>query len=73
MREFRFWIGLSREEVLDLYRGAYHRVRVRDDYGTVIEIDADKLRAFTSESGIHGYFKLITTDSFKFIGLTRLR
>lgn len=63
---------LSREELLGVYRGDYKRVRVRCFNGLVVDIDADHLRQFTTEEGISGYFKLVTTSTNRYISLDKI-
>ena len=48
------------------------RVRVRTDGGMVVDLDANHLKEFTSEDGIHGIFELLTTHDNKFVKIQRL-
>lgn len=63
---------LSREEVLGIYRGDYKRVRILCFNGLVVDLDADHLRQFTTEEGISGCFRLITTNNNRFIRMDKI-
>lgn len=69
---YRFSLSMSKETLLSLYKGAFQRVRVRTFEGLVLDIDANHLKQFTTEDGIHGTFELITTSSNKFVKLIQV-
>lgn len=69
---YRFSLSMSKETLLSLYKGAFQRVRVRTFEGLVLDIDANHLKQFTTENGIHGTFELITTSSNKFVKLIQV-
>ncbi len=69
---YRFSLSMSKETLLSLYKGAFQRVRVRTFDGLVLDIDANHLKNFTTEDGIHGTFELITTSSNKFIKIIQI-
>ncbi|MBQ9220680.1 MAG: DUF2835 family protein [Succinivibrio dextrinosolvens] len=69
---YRFSLSMSKQTLLSLYKGAFQRVRVRTFEGLVIDIDANHLKNFTTEDGIHGIFELVTTSSNKFVKLIQI-
>ena len=69
---YRFSLSMSKQTLLSLYKGAFQRVRVRTFEGLVIDIDANHLKNFTTEDGIHGIFELVTTSSIKFVKLIQI-
>ena len=69
---YRFSLSMSNQTLLSLYKGAFQRVRVRTFEGLVIDIDANHLKKFTTEDGIHGIFELVTTSSNKFVKLIQI-
>jgi hypothetical protein len=69
---YRFSLSMSKETLLSLYKGAFQRVRVRTFEGLVIDIDANHLKKFTTEDGIHGTFELVTTSSNKFLKMIQI-
>ncbi len=71
-RYYRFSIGISREQMLDVYAGAIRRFRVRTDEGLVLDIDAEHFRKFTTEDGISGRFQLTTTQDNQFVSLEEI-
>ncbi len=71
--EYKFFLDISSDELLNIYKGAYRKVRIVSTEGVVIELDCEHLKRFTAEDGIHGFFKLITSSSHSFIDLIKLR
>lgn len=53
-KHYRFSLSVDRDTLLSVYQGAVKRVRVRTDGGMVVDLDANHLKEFTSEDGIHG-------------------
>ena len=48
------------------------RGRIRAYDGTVLELDANRLKMFTTNEGIYGEFELVTTMENKFVELRQL-
>ena len=69
---YRFSLSISKETLLSIYQGTFKRVRVRTFEGLVIDIDANHLKQFTTQNGIHGTFELVTTSSNKFVKLIQI-
>ncbi len=69
---YRFSLSISKDTLLNIYKGAYQRVRVRTYEGLVLDIDANHLKNFTTQDGIHGEFELITTKDNKFVKIVQL-
>ena len=70
---YRFNISMSKEMLLDVYKGAIQRVRVRTYEGLVLDLDANHLKNFTTKDGIHGEFELVTTADNQFVKIIQLR
>ena len=70
---YRFWINIGAEELLMIYSGKIKRVRVITDEGLVLDIDAERLKQYTTRSGISGYFQLTTTRENKFVSLDKIK
>ncbi len=71
-RYYHFILNIDTEELLRVYRGAAHRLRVRSLEGNVIDIDANHLRSFTTRSGVQGRFRLVVSETNKFLRLERI-
>lgn len=69
---YRFSINIGAQELLKIYSGQVKRVRVTTDNGLVLDIDAERLKQFTTRSGIKGYFQLTTTRENKFVSLEKI-
>ena len=55
-KHYRFSLSIDRDTLLSVNQGAVKRIRVRTDEGMVADLDANHLKEFTSEDGIHGRF-----------------
>ncbi|MCI6863091.1 MAG: DUF2835 family protein [Anaerobiospirillum succiniciproducens] len=71
-RYYHFILNIDPEELMRVYRGSAHRLRVRSVEGSVIDIDANHLRKFTTRSGVQGRFRLAVSDTNKFLRLERI-
>lgn len=71
-RSYIFSIDLSSDELLRIYSGSIHRVRIRTIEGLVVDLDANHLRKFTTRTGVKGRFKLVTTMENRFLRIERL-
>ncbi len=71
-RKFRFGLSISQEQLLAVYSGAIRRFRIRTDEGLVLDIDAEHLKKYTTQSGIYGRFQLTVTSDNKFVSLDRI-
>lgn len=70
-RYYHFYLNIDPEELLRVYRGSAHRVRVLSREGLTIDLDANHLRRFTTRSGVQGYFRLVVTEKNQFLRLER--
>lgn len=71
-KHYHFYLDISREQLMGVYRGSYRRVHVRTFDGLLLDIDAEHLRPFTTEEGIFGCFKLTISSSNRFISLEKI-
>ena len=71
-KHYRFSLSIDRDTLMSVYQGAVKRIRVRTDEGMVVDLDANHLKEFTSDDGIHGIFELLTTQENKFVKIQRL-
>ena len=71
-KRYRFSLSITKEQLLAVYKGAIQRVRIRAYDGTVLELDANRLKMFTTIEGIYGEFELVTTMENKFVELRQL-
>ena len=51
-KRYRFSLSITKEQLLAVYKGAIQRVRIRAYDGTVLELDANRLKMFTTNEGI---------------------
>lgn len=73
LKAYHFYLNIDQDELMRVYRGTAHRLRVRSSEGPVIDLDSNHLRQFTTRSGIQGHFRLIVTAENKFLRLERLQ
>ena len=71
-RYYHFYLNISTDDLMRVYTGSAQRLRVRSDEGPVIDIDANHLRSYTTRSGITGHFRLVISESNKFLRLERI-
>ena len=69
---YRFSIDLSAAQLLEIYRGSVHRVRVRTFEGLVLDLDAERFKPFTTREGIQGTFTLTVSGENRFVSLVKL-
>lgn len=71
-RYYHFYLNIDTDELMRVYRGSAHRLRVQSREGSVIDIDANHLRSFTTRSGVQGSFRLVISETNKFLRLERI-
>lgn len=71
-RYYHFYLNIDIDELMRVYRGSAHRLRVRSMEGPVVDLDANHLRSFTTRTGISGSFVLVVNENNKFIRLDRV-
>ena len=71
-KEYKFYLDISKEDLIHVYQGSIHKLRAKTTSNLVIELDANHLRRFTTRSGIKGWFVLTTTNQNKFISLEKI-
>lgn len=69
---YHFRLNIGPDELMRVYRGSAHRLRVTTAEGLVLDLDANHLRQFTTRSGVIGDFRLVTNAENKFIRLEKL-
>lgn len=72
MKEYRFAIDLSEDEILRYYAGDSVTIRVSATNGRHVRFPASALRPFVTPEGVHGAFFLRTDDDNKLIELKRI-
>lgn len=69
---YHFRLNIGPDELMRVYRGAAHRLRVTTAEGLVLDLDANHLRQFTTRTGILGNFRLVTNADNKFVRLEKI-
>lgn len=69
---YHFSLNIGPDELMRVYRGSVHRLRVTTVEGVVLDLDANHLRQFTTRSGVLGNFRLVTNAENKFVRLEKL-
>lgn len=69
---YHFRLNIGPDELMRVYTGAAHRLRVTCIEGLVLDLDANHLRKFTTRTGISGNFRLVTNAENKFVRLEKL-
>jgi glucose-6-phosphate isomerase len=72
MREVRFSLIISAEEMLRYYRGAAKDVIVTTDTGLRVQFPAQHLQRFVTPDGVRGRFAIRFDGNNKFAGIRRL-
>ncbi len=72
MKRHRFRLELTADEYLLYYRGHARAIIVHDEQGRSIQLPANSLRSFVTNSGISGRFELVLDDNNKLIELRRI-
>ena len=65
-------IKLSKEQVIDHYRGAIREVVTMDGQGRSVQFPAMMLRQFVTEEGVRGVFEITFDDQNKLIAMRRV-
>ncbi|OIQ26373.1 DUF2835 domain-containing protein [uncultured Vibrio sp.] len=72
MKQYNFSLNITYQAFLDHYSGAASVVHVVTDSGLRIQLPAVKFRAFLSQIGVKGRFRLTTDQNNKFLKLEML-
>jgi hypothetical protein len=72
MRQYRFYLGLSHDQVLAFYQGYITAVQVLTEEGLRLQLDLVHFRRFFTHTGVSGYFVLTTSATGKFIRLEKI-
>ncbi len=72
MKEHRFSVSLTPQEVLGIYSGAIQKIMVMTDLGVHIELKAYHFKPFTTMGGITGRFRIVLDDSNKMVLLEKM-
>lgn len=71
-KHYQFSLAITKEQLLQVYKGNIHRFRVKTVQNLVLDIDANHLKKFTTQDGIYGNFELLTTQDNKFVEIKKL-
>ncbi len=72
MRQARFTLQLSADEILRYYRGQASMVSVRADDGIRLRFPASCLRQFVTPEGIRGRFVIRFDEGNRLLGIDRI-
>jgi hypothetical protein len=72
MRQARFTLHISADEMLRYYRGQAGMVTVIADGGIRLRFPAASLRPFVSREGIHGRFIIRFDEGNRLLGVERI-
>jgi hypothetical protein len=72
MRQARFTLHISADEILRYYRGQAGMVAVIADDGTRLRFPAASLRSFVTREGIHGRFMIRFDEGNRLLGVERI-
>jgi glucose-6-phosphate isomerase len=72
MREVRFSLVISAEEMLRYYRGSARNVLVTTDAGLRVQFPAEHLQRFVTADGIRGRFAVSFAENNKIAGIRRI-
>jgi hypothetical protein len=65
-------LKMSREQVMDHYRGTIREVVTFDGQGRSVQFPAMMLRKFVTEEGVQGVFEITFDENHKLISMRRL-
>jgi Protein of unknown function (DUF2835) len=72
MRQARFTLHISADEILRYYRGQAGMVSVVADDGRRLRFPAVSLRRFVTDGGIHGRFVIRFDENNRLLGVERI-
>jgi hypothetical protein len=72
MREIRFSLVITADEMLRYYRGTAKNVLVTSDQGLRVQFPAEHLQRFITTDGVSGHFAIQFDANNKLIGIRRL-
>ncbi len=72
MRQVRFTLHISADEVLRYYRGSAAMVAVTATDGTRLRFPAGSLRRFVTREGIHGQFLIRFDENNRLVEIKRV-
>jgi glucose-6-phosphate isomerase len=72
MRELRFSLVISADEMLRYYRGTAKDVIVTTDGGLRVQFPAQHLQRFVTPDGVRGRFAIQFSDDNRILGVRRL-
>lgn len=72
MKEYRFNLDITREQILRYYSGDAAAVVAQTDDGLTVRFPASALRRYVDVAGVHGRFLLRVGDDHRLIALERL-
>lgn len=72
MKQHRFSMYLSPQQLMHYYRGQAKNVVVQSDTGQSLQIPLSALRPYVGHQGIDGYFLVVTDDNDKLQTLEKI-
>ncbi len=72
MRQVRFTLHISADEILRYYQGRAGMVSVTADGGMRLQFPAASLRRFVTREGIHGRFVIRFDEGNRLLGIERI-
>ncbi|MBF0265979.1 MAG: DUF2835 family protein [Gammaproteobacteria bacterium] len=73
MKESRFRLNFSANDLMKYYHGLATQVVTTTDNGYSIQFPARALRAYVDKNGaVKGYFRILYTDDNKFIRIDKI-
>lgn len=72
MRQYRFYLELTKDQVLAFYQGHITAVQVLTEDGLRLQADLSHFRRFFTHFGVRGNFVLTTSAEGKFIRLEKI-
>jgi glucose-6-phosphate isomerase len=72
MREIRFGLVITADELLRYYRGTAKTVMVTTDEGLRVQFPAEHLQRFVTADGIRGRFAVSFDENNKIAGIRRI-
>jgi hypothetical protein len=73
MPELYIDLHLSPDALLRYYRGEARNVRARATTGQVVQFPAGALQRHVAVDGIHGRFRLVFDENYRFVQLEAVR
>ncbi len=70
--KIRFYVNVTHEEFLSIYKGTANALLVRAEDGRRIQIPANNFRKFVTAAGLQGHFEMELDGNSRLVNLTRV-